>query len=686
MRKAQQEARAGNMDATAELRHLGDIYLTHRSVSVMEAIYRLTQLPLKSFTREVVFIPVDDSSYRFSLPMKVLSKKNKDSSQIWTANLVDRYLARPNTATFNNMTLAEFAADYQRHPVSSTDHNSTQRKNVYKLRGDLGYIHKRGKRAIIRYFKANINKDPERYYKNLIRLYFPHRKLEILPPYESFEEMFFRGITLNAEHEVVTISDIVHENLEKFEKNAAMMDDCWEECRNNKGDDQCAWANLAPGSEEDRLNQIDEKEEMENCNEDYIEDEPVSASFPDEVPETPKAYAIANTPMVDTNELNEMIRKMNDQQYPFLMHVRDWCLKTIRGEKPEPFFIHLTGSAGTGKSHLVRSIYQMATKILLQTPGDSELDCGEVVLLTSYTGSAAFNIGGSTIHSLFSIPLNPPKQYAPIRKPALLEVEKRLSRIKLLIIDEISFVDKNLLAWIHGRLKQVKGLLDDPHATFGNTSVLAVGDFFQLAPIAKQMVCKESASDTVYLWGNFILYQLDEIIRQKGDTHFSEMLDRMRTRVREGKKLEPLLEQDEKLLKSREIEYNPDSQDYPHNIYHLFSIWADVNSHNALMLERFCSEKRAIVAVDKRYHGGRIYTLEFPKNIETPFQPRELNIGLGARVMLKMNLDVRDGLVNSQIGTVLYIHDGKLPNGQPECIYIKFDDERVGRELRKKHI
>ncbi len=64
MRKAQSEARAGNMDAVKELHHLGDIYLTHRQVSIMEAMYRLTHMELKHFSREVIWIPVDDSSYK----------------------------------------------------------------------------------------------------------------------------------------------------------------------------------------------------------------------------------------------------------------------------------------------------------------------------------------------------------------------------------------------------------------------------------------------------------------------------------------------------------------------------------------------------------------------------------------------------------------------------------------------
>ncbi len=413
MRKAQQEARAGNMDAMVELRHLGDIYLTHRSVSIMEAVYRLTQLPLKTFTRDVVFVPVDDCSYRFSLPLKILSQRNEKSSQIWTSNLLDKYLARPNSQVFNNMSLAEFAADYEKCPSAES-----RKQNVYKLQGDLGYVRKRGKRAIIRYFKANIDKDPERYYKNLIRLYLPHRILETFPPFETFEALFLGGTTKNSDNIVVNICDTVQENMNKFERNADLMEDSWEECVNNRDDHEFAWADLAPNAEEDRLNQIEEREEMEELDEEYIEDETVTQSFPQEASETQhQTYAIAKTPIMDTKELNEMIRKMNDQQYPFLMHIRNWCLQTIRGEKPDPFFIHLTGSAGTGKSHLVRSIYQLATKILQQMSDDT----GEVVLLTSFTGSAAFNIGGYTIHNLFSIPLNAKLPYKGLKNDGLLE-------------------------------------------------------------------------------------------------------------------------------------------------------------------------------------------------------------------------------------------------------------------------
>ena len=52
----------------------------------------------------------------------------------------------------------------------------------------------------------------------------------------------------------------------------------------------------------------------------------------------------------------------------------------------------------------------------------------------------------------------------------------------LFIIDEVSMVGSILtLLEIHKHLQQIKGGM--PDATFGNVSMLAVGDLYQLSPI-----------------------------------------------------------------------------------------------------------------------------------------------------------------------------------------------------------
>ena len=57
------------------------------------------------------------------------------------------------------------------------------------------------------------------------------------------------------------------------------------------------------------------------------------------------------------------------------------------------------GGAGSGKSTLINVMSQFVHKILLRDGDD--LDC-PYVLLSAFTGTAAANINGQTLHTLFS--------------------------------------------------------------------------------------------------------------------------------------------------------------------------------------------------------------------------------------------------------------------------------------------
>ena len=64
LKAAQKDAREGNEDAVRELRRIGQVYVTHREVSIMEAIWRATGMKLKSCSREVIWVPADEQSTR----------------------------------------------------------------------------------------------------------------------------------------------------------------------------------------------------------------------------------------------------------------------------------------------------------------------------------------------------------------------------------------------------------------------------------------------------------------------------------------------------------------------------------------------------------------------------------------------------------------------------------------------
>ena len=81
-----------------------------------------------------------------------------------------------------------------------------------------------------------------------------------------------------------------------------------------------------------------------------------------------------------------------------------------------------------------------------------------VILLTAPTGVAAYNIGGSTIHSALSI--SPEYGNQQLGYERLDMMRSRLDKLAILVIDEISLVTLRLLTQVHDRLQTLRGVVD----------------------------------------------------------------------------------------------------------------------------------------------------------------------------------------------------------------------------------
>lgn len=126
--------------------------------------------------------------------------------------------------------------------------------------------------------------------------------------------------------------------------------------------------------------------------------------------------------------------------------------------------IFVTGSAGTGKSTFIKWLEkQYRGKILLCAP----------------TGIAALTIGGKTIHSLCKFP---PSWI--VDKDIKQDRKSLAKHAKLLVIDEVSMVNANLLDSIDKYFR----INRDNSSPFGGVSVVMVGDLFQLPPIVTRPV------------------------------------------------------------------------------------------------------------------------------------------------------------------------------------------------------
>lgn len=177
-------------------------------------------------------------------------------------------------------------------------------------------------------------------------------------------------------------------------------------------------------------------------------------------------------------------------------------LNLVTEETKSVFF---TGSAGTGKSVLLREIIKT-----LRVKNKSQPDR---VAVTASTGLAACNVGGVTLHSFAGIGLG--KEDIPILVKKIMrnpKAKNRWLRTRVLIIDEISMVDGELFDKLEGIARTVRG----NGRPFGGVQLVITGDFFQLPPVPDSGKVAKFAFDAA-TWNTSIDHTigLTQVFRQK---------------------------------------------------------------------------------------------------------------------------------------------------------------------------
>ena len=151
------------------------------------------------------------------------------------------------------------------------------------------------------------------------------------------------------------------------------------------------------------------------------------------------------------------------------------------GHNVEPVDIFLSGSGGTGKSHLVKVIYNVISKTLLYHSIDPEK---LRVLILGPTGISAVNIGRTTTHS--GLGIKPGAKLLGLSDKSKAALRNRLSEVKFLIIDELSMVSSDLWTDTDSRLGEIFMMF--PEKAFAGLSLLTVADLLQLPPVRGKLI------------------------------------------------------------------------------------------------------------------------------------------------------------------------------------------------------
>ena len=125
-------------------------------------------------------------------------------------------------------------------------------------------------------------------------------------------------------------------------------------------------------------------------------------------------------------------------------------------QPPRPPHVFVTGSAGSGKSFLIRAIVGVVHRYAIQRANERPCPTGGTLLMAP-TGMAAFNIGGCTIHSALSI--KPEKRghanFAALSKQLLEPLQQHLRNLLCAIVDEVSMLSSRLMVQMNQRLNQI---------------------------------------------------------------------------------------------------------------------------------------------------------------------------------------------------------------------------------------
>lgn len=199
---------------------------------------------------------------------------------------------------------------------------------------------------------------------------------------------------------------------------------------------------------------------------------------------------------------------------PHLSVEQQTVLNLVLDNNDSVFF---TGSAGTGKSVLLREIISQLRHKYKKEP--------DRVAVTASTGLAACNVGGVTLHSFAGIGLGKePVEELTKKIKRNQKAKHRWLRTKVLIVDEISMVDGELF----DKLEEIARRMRNNGRPFGGIQLVITGDFFQLPPVPDRNKIAKFAFDAG-TWNTSISHTiaLHQVFRQK-DPEFAKMLNEMR--------------------------------------------------------------------------------------------------------------------------------------------------------------
>lgn len=329
--------------------------------------------------------------------------------------------------------------------------------------------------------------------------------------------------------------------------------------------------------------------------------------------------------------------------------------------------VFLSGEAGTGKSFVLNEFIRR--------------NRDKNIIVCAPTGIAAINVGGSTLHRTFKVPIGPSRSGDYNSKP-----DNAIIKADVIVIDEISMCRFDIFEYVIKTIRHAEMIRQNNENAdamsnsripkiYDSKQIIVVGDFYQLAPVISNKdkdillsYWNEDAIESGFAFETSIWKECDfknivlkEVIRQQGSIEFITNLNKVRVGNGEG------------------IEwFNSHSSNIPINKGIYLCGTNDVaDSINSREASKINSKSRIYSSQTK----GQVLTTD-----KVTADTLELKVGL--QVMTLIN-DMEEGYQNGSIGVItslmedyviVKLNSGKIVNVRP------YDWEILGYEVQKDKI
>lgn len=289
----------------------------------------------------------------------------------------------------------------------------------------------------------------------------------------------------------------------------------------------------------------------------------------------------------------------------------------------EQVFAAIIGPAGTGKSYLLKGLIGLAKTHNL------------VVTKLAPSGVAAHLIGGTTIHNFFSLDIdcNSSLQNGTIPTTTLRKTD-------ILVIDEFSMLDFFLFRTAEGLCRKFSKH-QYSSLPWGGRHVILLGDPAQLPSVSRQDVFGTR------LWRSFHILLLREIKRSIDPT-----LTNILTQIRMG-----ICNDDVKTTLATLVQ-SPDCNklDLDKSVV-ICSTRRECSIINDRCINKIQGDDHIYEALDTDHHGNPIRDTDRERiKRHRERLPDILTLKIGARVVLRRNIDINAGWVNGTFATVTSLH------------------------------